>query len=218
MALVNIKCPNCGAKINVDAGKEATICEYCGNAFVTEKAINTYNQQINQGANIAVQNIYVNTEKISSKDNSVDALLHMYYSNAVANLNYKTIFNLATCIKTTVSVNNKNNDIIAKSKNLISQWLKNNTSSLNLTQKAKLKLDQSINYREFIISVAGSSFFLVLSIILMISLPDYLIIGLFTLVLGAFFIAFCMKQQLFSSLKIVRVQKIMNLYSYIDTL
>ena len=37
------KCTQCGANIEVDDTKEAGICKYCGNAFVTEKVINNYN-------------------------------------------------------------------------------------------------------------------------------------------------------------------------------
>ena len=43
MGLVNAKCPNCGANIKIDTDKEAGICEFCGSAFITEKAISNYN-------------------------------------------------------------------------------------------------------------------------------------------------------------------------------
>ena len=43
MAFVAAKCTQCGASIQVDETKEAGICQYCGTAFVTEKAINNYN-------------------------------------------------------------------------------------------------------------------------------------------------------------------------------
>ena len=46
MGLVAAKCPECGANINVDESKDAGICEFCGTAFVTEKAINNYNTVI----------------------------------------------------------------------------------------------------------------------------------------------------------------------------
>ena len=42
MPLVNAKCTNCGANLNVDSSKEAAVCEYCGSAFIVEKAINNY--------------------------------------------------------------------------------------------------------------------------------------------------------------------------------
>ena len=43
MAMIPAKCTNCGANIQVDKTKEAGICESCGTAFITEKAINNYN-------------------------------------------------------------------------------------------------------------------------------------------------------------------------------
>ena len=43
MPLVNAKCTNCGANIKIDDNKEAAVCEFCGSAFIVEKAINNYN-------------------------------------------------------------------------------------------------------------------------------------------------------------------------------
>ncbi|MBR5948727.1 MAG: leucine-rich repeat protein [Clostridia bacterium] len=43
MPLVNAKCTNCGANLEVDNAKDAAICEHCGSAFIVEKAINNYN-------------------------------------------------------------------------------------------------------------------------------------------------------------------------------
>lgn len=59
MALVAAKCPQCGANINVDATKDAGICEYCGTAFITEKAINNYNTYITNNNNFSGANINV---------------------------------------------------------------------------------------------------------------------------------------------------------------
>jgi tetratricopeptide (TPR) repeat protein len=39
MSLVAAKCPQCGASIQVESGREAEICAHCGTAFVTEKAV-----------------------------------------------------------------------------------------------------------------------------------------------------------------------------------
>lgn len=46
MSLVAAKCTNCGGELQVEASREAAVCEYCGAAFIVEKAINNYN--INQ--------------------------------------------------------------------------------------------------------------------------------------------------------------------------
>lgn len=43
MSLLDAKCPNCGQILKVDDAKEAAICEFCGSAFIVEKAINNYN-------------------------------------------------------------------------------------------------------------------------------------------------------------------------------
>ena len=56
MPLVNAKCTNCGADIRVDKSKEAAVCEYCGSAFIVEKAIYNYNMTNNINANTV--NIY----------------------------------------------------------------------------------------------------------------------------------------------------------------
>ncbi|MCD8008446.1 MAG: hypothetical protein LUF68_05870 [Clostridiales bacterium] len=42
MAIVLAICPQCGAKIEVEDTHEAGICQECGTAFVTEKAVNRY--------------------------------------------------------------------------------------------------------------------------------------------------------------------------------
>lgn len=41
--LVAAKCTQCGANLQVDSTHEAGICPHCGTAFITEKAVNNYN-------------------------------------------------------------------------------------------------------------------------------------------------------------------------------
>ena len=53
MGLIAAKCTECGANIEVDETKEAGICEYCGTAFITEKAINHYKTYITNHNNFA---------------------------------------------------------------------------------------------------------------------------------------------------------------------
>ena len=48
MSIADGKCPNCGANIKIDTDKDTGICEYCGSAFVTEKAIINYGTYINK--------------------------------------------------------------------------------------------------------------------------------------------------------------------------
>lgn len=58
MPLVDAKCTNCGAAITVDSNKDAAICEYCGSAFIVEKAINNYNITNHNHINAEVVNVY----------------------------------------------------------------------------------------------------------------------------------------------------------------
>lgn len=58
MPLVNAKCTNCGANLKVDSNKDAAICEFCGSAFIVEKAINNYNITNNNNIHANVVNIY----------------------------------------------------------------------------------------------------------------------------------------------------------------
>lgn len=46
MSIVQAKCTNCGANIEVDPRTEAGICPYCKTAYITQKAIVNYNTTI----------------------------------------------------------------------------------------------------------------------------------------------------------------------------
>ncbi len=59
MAFVQAKCTACGANLKVDSSLEAANCEYCGSAFIVEKAINNYNIE---NAQINVQTVNVNIQ------------------------------------------------------------------------------------------------------------------------------------------------------------
>lgn len=65
MPFVPAICTQCGAQIEVDDTHEAGICQHCGTAFITEKAINNYTTNITNnivnnnnfsGANVTIQN------------------------------------------------------------------------------------------------------------------------------------------------------------------
>ena len=60
MPIVNAKCTNCGANLNVDNTKDAMVCPYCGSAFIIDKAINNYNTTNNIQAGVV--NIYGNAD------------------------------------------------------------------------------------------------------------------------------------------------------------
>ncbi len=75
MGFIPAKCTQCGANITVDDTQDAGVCEYCGTAFVTEKAINNYNTYITNnydGANINIinQGAPVNPDYMCPKCNS----------------------------------------------------------------------------------------------------------------------------------------------------
>lgn len=63
MPLVNAKCTNtnCGANLKVDSNKDAAICEFCGSAFIVEKAINNYSITNNNEIHSNIVNIHEGT-------------------------------------------------------------------------------------------------------------------------------------------------------------
>ncbi len=58
MPFVEAKCTNCGATLVVDSAKDAAICEFCGSAFIVEKAINNYNITNHNHITANVVNVY----------------------------------------------------------------------------------------------------------------------------------------------------------------
>jgi len=57
VVLSEARCTSCGANLKVDPTKDAAVCEFCGAAFVVEKAINNYNIE---NAQINAQTINLN--------------------------------------------------------------------------------------------------------------------------------------------------------------
>lgn len=79
MPLVNAKCTNCGAPLQVDNIKEAAICPFCNSAYIVEKAIQNYNYYV-------TQNIKANNVNVTAKgDAEKERLLH----NAETNMGFK---------------------------------------------------------------------------------------------------------------------------------
>ena len=62
MSLVAAKCTECGANIQVDDRKDASICEHCKTAFITQKAINNYTSNLYVTQNIT-KHIYGKEQK-----------------------------------------------------------------------------------------------------------------------------------------------------------
>ncbi len=56
--LVEAKCTNCGANLQVDDRQKAAICPFCNSAYIVEKAIQNF--LINMNGNLNVQNATIN--------------------------------------------------------------------------------------------------------------------------------------------------------------
>ena len=89
MPLVPAKCTECGANVTVDDSKDAAVCEFCGTAFITEKAINNYhitnnlnisNATINV-TGVGVENLILRAEQFESKGDYEKAI--EYYNRAL---------------------------------------------------------------------------------------------------------------------------------------
>ena len=73
--LVAAKCTQCGANIQVDSTHEAGICPHCGTAFITEKAVNNYNNTyVTNNTYNAVTNINGGEVHIHGDSESADQL------------------------------------------------------------------------------------------------------------------------------------------------
>ncbi len=89
MPFVQAKCPNCGGMLAVDDNHKAAICNFCGNAFIVQEAVNNYitnnitnhNTNYNYGAG-AVVNVYED----KSKDFVIEAGVLKEYHGASADV------------------------------------------------------------------------------------------------------------------------------------
>ncbi len=64
MPLVPAKCPDCGGLVEVDNEKRAGLCQHCGNPFVVEDAIQTFNTYYNITNNYNTTNVTNNNTSI----------------------------------------------------------------------------------------------------------------------------------------------------------
>lgn len=62
MPLVPAKCTMCGALLKIESNKEAAVCQYCGNAFIVEKAINHYNTYNSIVNNVTADAVFISQE------------------------------------------------------------------------------------------------------------------------------------------------------------
>ena len=68
MPFVQAKCPECGGILAVDSSKKAAVCQFCGEAFIVQEAINNYNtyntyNTTHQYGDGAVVNVYEDQNK-----------------------------------------------------------------------------------------------------------------------------------------------------------
>ena len=89
MPFVQAKCPECGGMLAVDDSKKAAMCQFCGEAFIVQEAVNNYvtNNITNNTTNHnygegAVVNIYED----NSKDFVIEAGVLKEYKGADDNI------------------------------------------------------------------------------------------------------------------------------------
>ena len=87
MALLPAKCPECGGLVEVDNEKRAGICLHCGNPFVVEDAIKTFNICYNVSGDFTANHNYsegavVNIYEDKSKDFVITAGVLKKYKGA----------------------------------------------------------------------------------------------------------------------------------------
>ena len=94
--LVDAKCTNCGAKLEVDPNMKKASCSFCGAEFIVDQAINNYNVQMNGSMNIGEATINVQgvdkenllkRAKDFEENNKFDEALDYY--NRVLDIDYQ---------------------------------------------------------------------------------------------------------------------------------
>lgn len=68
MPIVSAICPSCGGALEIDNGQPAGICKYCGNAFVTETAVNNYNIRYEVKADTVIMNNRASMEELLERE------------------------------------------------------------------------------------------------------------------------------------------------------
>lgn len=147
MGLLNAKCVNCGATIKVDESKEATICKYCGSAFVTENAINNYNMHITNNMNIANANILVSG--FSAKNEYDRGITFISLEN------YEKADQISETImdKEPISELGYKLKIISVSKNFDVNFVVNNKNVIDIINKLQINLQKFCSDEDFLMQL-----------------------------------------------------------------
>lgn len=89
MLLLPAKCHECGGLIEVDSDKKSANCQFCGNAFIVEEAVNNFNTYFNITNNYNTTNNYgdgtvVNVYEDKNKDFVIEGgVLKEYHGASV---------------------------------------------------------------------------------------------------------------------------------------
>ena len=87
MPFVQAKCPECGGMLAVDDSKKAANCQFCGEAFIVQEAINnynTYNITNNNTTHNYGEGSVVNVYEDANKDFVIEAgVLKEYHGESV---------------------------------------------------------------------------------------------------------------------------------------
>ena len=76
MPFVPALCTQCGAKLEIDSSKEATICPFCNTPFVTETAINNYNTtNVTNIGNLHADVVNVTDNKLENRIKSAETYI-----------------------------------------------------------------------------------------------------------------------------------------------
>lgn len=87
MPFVQAKCPECGGMLAVESDKKAAVCQFCGEAFIVQEAVNNFNNTINiESATINLssanlENLNARAEQYERQGNNEKAL--EYYNRVL---------------------------------------------------------------------------------------------------------------------------------------
>lgn len=86
MPLIPAKCTECGANINIDSEKKLGVCEYCGQPFVVQEAIQNFNTSYNITNNNNISAKVVNVYDNKSSDFIIKAGELVEYNGSSQNV------------------------------------------------------------------------------------------------------------------------------------
>lgn len=106
MPFVQAKCPECGGMLAVDEEKRLAVCQFCGEPFVVQEAVNNYNTYNTTNNNYNTTHNYgdgttVNVYEDTNKDFVIEAgILKEYHGEAVDIVLLDTVLEISSeCFK-----------------------------------------------------------------------------------------------------------------------